>query len=100
MHQVYCFPNDFVYIRIAVGIPPATDEELRLESATPFSRCYMYDVNYTELMEQGIKRANLSWPIIQCKQGWTFNHTMIPYASIAAEVIKTALSLAMNHRRS
>ncbi|XP_011169083.1 carcinine transporter [Solenopsis invicta] len=72
--------------KIAVGIPPATDEELRLESATLFSRCYMYDVNYTELLEQGVRQANLSWPIIRCKQGWTFNHTMIPYASIAAEL--------------
>lgn len=75
--------------RIAIAIPPATKEELQLESATPFSRCYMYDVNFTELLDQGVREANLSWPTIQCKQGWTFNHTMIPYASIAAEVDKT-----------
>lgn len=49
----------------------------------------MYDVNYTELLAQGVRQADPSWPAVRCKQGWTFNHTMIPYASIAAEVIKT-----------
>lgn len=49
----------------------------------------MYNVNYTELLAQGVRKADPSWPAIRCKQGWTFNHTMIPYASIAAEVIKT-----------
>ncbi|XP_012062744.1 PREDICTED: organic cation transporter protein-like [Atta cephalotes] len=72
--------------KIAIGIPPATNEELKLESVTSFSRCYMYDVNYTELLEQGVRQANLSWPIVRCKQGWTFNHTMITYASIATEL--------------
>ncbi|XP_014474815.1 PREDICTED: organic cation transporter protein-like [Dinoponera quadriceps] len=71
---------------ISLAIPPATDEELRLETAMPFSRCNMYDVNYTELFERGVKQADPSWPTTRCKQGWTFNHTMIPYASIAAEL--------------
>lgn len=73
--------------RIAIAIPPATEEELLLESSTVFSRCYMYDVNYTELLAQGVRHSNLSWPRVRCKKGWTFNHTMVPYASIAAEVI-------------
>jgi len=49
----------------------------------------MYDVNYTELLEQGVREANKSWPMVGCRQGWIFNHTMIPYASIAAEVTET-----------
>ncbi|GAB1867835.1 Solute carrier family 22 member 3 [Camponotus japonicus] len=72
--------------KIALAIPPATQKELLLESATLFSRCYMYDVNYTELVEQGIRQADPSWPIISCNKGWNFNHTMIPYDSIAAEL--------------
>ncbi|KAH0945541.1 hypothetical protein HN011_010348 [Eciton burchellii] len=74
------------YEKIAIGIPPASEEELQLEGSTSFSRCYMYDVNYTELLEQGVREANKSWPMVGCRQGWIFNHTMIPYASIAAEL--------------
>ncbi|XP_029166153.1 carcinine transporter-like [Nylanderia fulva] len=72
--------------KIALSIPLATEEELQLEGATLFSRCYMYDVNYTELLSKGVRQADPSWPAIHCKQGWTFNHTMIPYASIAVEL--------------
>lgn len=46
----------------------------------------MYNVNYTEIMEKGIRKADPSWPIKSCQNGWTFNHTMIPYRSIAVEV--------------
>ncbi|XP_070168667.1 carcinine transporter isoform X2 [Polyergus mexicanus] len=72
--------------KIAIAIPPAMEEELLLESSMIFSRCYMYDVNYTDLLAQGVRHGNLSWPRVRCKQGWTFNHTMVPYASIAAEL--------------
>lgn len=64
----------------------ASGDELKMEGATPFSRCQMYDVNYTEILESGIRVANTSWAVTKCKNGWSFNYTNIPYASIAAEV--------------
>lgn len=72
--------------RINLSIPPASSEELKLEGATWFSRCNMYNVNYTEMLDKGIAKADPSWPVQPCQYGWTFNHTMIPYRSIAVEV--------------
>ncbi|KAG6802461.1 carcinine transporter [Apis mellifera caucasica] len=72
--------------KIAISIPTASTEELKQEGATSFSRCNMYNVNYTEIIEKGIRKADPSWPIKSCQNGWTFNHTMIPYRSIAVEL--------------
>lgn len=72
--------------KIALSIPPASSEELLAEGATSFSRCNMYNVNYTDILESGIREADPSWPIKPCQYGWTFNHTMIPYKSIAVEL--------------
>ncbi|XP_076673161.1 carcinine transporter isoform X2 [Andrena cerasifolii] len=72
--------------KIALSIPSATMEELRMEGATTFSRCSMYDVNYKEKLENGIRIADPSWPVKSCQHGWTFNLTMIPYKSIAVEL--------------
>ncbi|XP_076483406.1 carcinine transporter-like [Bombus vancouverensis nearcticus] len=71
---------------IALSMPPASSEELLAEGATSFSRCNMYNVNYTDILESGIREADPSWPIKPCQYGWTFNHTMIPYKSIAVEL--------------
>ncbi|XP_033336293.2 organic cation transporter protein [Megalopta genalis] len=72
--------------KIALSIPPASVEELKAEGATTFSRCKMYDVNYQDLLNQGVRNSDPSWPIKPCQNGWTFNHTMIPYKSIAVEL--------------
>ncbi|KAK2579265.1 hypothetical protein KPH14_008225 [Odynerus spinipes] len=84
--------------KIALSIPPPTSEELKLESSTSFSRCYMYNVSYNDILNEGITKADPSWPTIPCRNGWEFNYTMIPYASIAAELTwvceKTFLSSA------
>ncbi|XP_014600495.1 PREDICTED: organic cation transporter protein-like [Polistes canadensis] len=72
--------------RIALAIPPPTNEELKLESSTSFSRCFMYDVNYTDIFNKGIRKSDPNWPKIPCNNGWEYNYTMIPYASIAAEL--------------
>lgn len=72
--------------KIALSIPSATMEELKMEGATSFSRCSMYDVNYKEKLENGIRIADPSWPVKSCQHGWSFNLTMIPYKSIAVEL--------------
>lgn len=71
--------------KIALSIPPPTSEELKLESSTSFSRCYMYDVNYKDVLAEGVTNADPNWPTVPCRHGWEFNYTMIPYASIAVE---------------
>ncbi|XP_012276482.1 carcinine transporter [Orussus abietinus] len=72
--------------KIALSIPMASEEELKMEGATPFSKCQVYAVNFTELLEAGVRTADPSWPFRPCQHGWTFNYTMIPYASIAAQL--------------
>lgn len=46
----------------------------------------MYAVNYTELLTQGVKEADPSWPTVPCMNGWEFNYTDVPYETITSEV--------------
>ncbi|XP_033363124.1 carcinine transporter-like [Bombus vosnesenskii] len=46
----------------------------------------MYDVNYTEILLNGSHVPDLSWPTKDCQQGWEFNYTTVPYASVASEL--------------
>ncbi|XP_012268147.2 carcinine transporter-like isoform X2 [Athalia rosae] len=72
--------------KIALSVPMANIEELKIEGATPFSRCLMYDVNFTQLLQSNVTVADPSWTTTKCQHGWTYNYTNIPYASIAAEL--------------
>ncbi|XP_066602022.1 carcinine transporter-like [Prorops nasuta] len=72
--------------KIALSIPPANTEELKMEGATPFSKCVQYAVNFTDILDHGIREPDPSWPKISCQHGWSFDYTNIPYASIAAEL--------------
>ncbi|XP_014474814.1 PREDICTED: organic cation transporter protein-like isoform X3 [Dinoponera quadriceps] len=65
--------------RIALAIPTSDDEN-------GHSRCTMYDVNYTELLLNGIRQADPSWPTRGCTHGWEFNFTDIPYETVATEL--------------
>lgn len=63
----------------------------RLSLAIPigregYSRCSMYDVNYTEILSSGRNTADPSWPTKACRYGWEFNYTTVPYASVATEL--------------
>nr|XP_033191420.1 organic cation transporter-like protein [Bombus vancouverensis nearcticus] len=46
----------------------------------------MYDVNYTEILLNGSHVLDPSWPTKDCQQGWEFNYTTVPYASVASEL--------------
>lgn len=46
----------------------------------------MYDVNYTEILSKNVHEADASWPIQSCKFGYEFDHSEIPYTTIATEV--------------
>ncbi|XP_017797048.1 PREDICTED: organic cation transporter protein [Habropoda laboriosa] len=63
----------------------------RLSLAIPvnregYSRCSMYDVNYTEILLNGSHVPDPSWPTKACQHGWEFNYTSVPYATVATEL--------------
>ncbi|KAI5646424.1 sugar transporter domain-containing protein [Phthorimaea operculella] len=50
-----------------------------------YSQCRTYDVNWTEALSTGIQ-PDYSWNTIPCRNGWEFNKTEIPYATISSEM--------------
>ena len=65
--------------RLALGVPKS-------DEPGGYARCMQYDVNFTELLLKGVREADPSWPTVACRNGWQFNHSEVPYDSIAAEV--------------
>lgn len=53
-----------------------------------YSKCTMYDVNFTKLLENGIEIADPNWPTSKCKYGWEFDLDEIRYSTISTEVNK------------
>lgn len=51
-----------------------------------YSKCLMYDVNYTEILESGITEPDPTWPVTSCRHGWEYNFTDIPYETVATQV--------------
>ncbi|XP_015172217.1 PREDICTED: organic cation transporter protein isoform X2 [Polistes dominula] len=62
--------------RVALAIPIGKEG---------YSKCTMYDANYTEILSKGIKVNDPTWSIKKCQHGWEFNYTEIPYSTIATE---------------
>ncbi|XP_017071445.1 beta-alanine transporter isoform X1 [Drosophila eugracilis] len=65
-----------VEARLALSIPMTNGE---------YNNCYMYDVNYTEILAQGKVMADPKWPRVKCRHGWSYNFTEIPYSTVATE---------------
>lgn len=65
-------------IRLALGIPK--------EENGDSSKCSMYAVNFTNVMERGIETADPNWPRAPCKHGWEFDLNEIRYSTISTEV--------------
>ncbi|XP_016955514.1 organic cation transporter protein [Drosophila biarmipes] len=65
-----------VEARLAISIPMTNGE---------YNNCYMYDVNYTEVLAQGKVMADPKWPQVKCRHGWSYNFTEIPYSTVATE---------------
>lgn len=65
--------------RISLAIPPNEDK-------SGYDKCRMYAVNFTEMWDKGITQGDSSWPIVDCRHGWEFNYTDIPYSTIASEL--------------
>lgn len=47
----------------------------------------MYAVNFTQILADGIKKADPNWKIESCKTGWEFDAVELPYSTISTEVI-------------
>lgn len=76
------YTNNNLFFRKLLTIP----WKLNDENQTIFSQCEMYDTNFTNIINLNMTNLNSSWPIKKCDNGWTFDYTDVPYASISAEV--------------
>lgn len=81
----FCIHGIF-YCRIALTIPPARDGDEA--SSLGYSKCFMYSVNFTELIENGTVLGDPSWPTQRCQHGWEYNFTDIPYETVASQVLR------------
>lgn len=50
------------------------------------SQCSMYAVNFTQILADGVKKADPNWPIVPCNNGWEFDKDELPYPTISTEV--------------
>ncbi|XP_063217227.1 organic cation transporter protein [Bacillus rossius redtenbacheri] len=66
--------------RVALSIPPAAGP------GPGYERCWMFAVNYTEVLARGLNQSEPSWPRARCQHGWEFNFTEVPYPTIATEL--------------
>lgn len=73
----------FLPFRLALAIPIGHDG---------YSRCSMYDVNYTQILLNESHVPESSWPTKACQHGWEFNYTTVPYATVATEVRRNKYS--------
>lgn len=63
-----------------MAIPPSESDP------TAKDHCRMYAVNYTALLDTGVKEADPSWPIVSCLNGWEYAYDDVPYETISSEV--------------
>jgi hypothetical protein len=82
INAIHCF---FLNFRIFLAIPPN-------EGKSGHDKCRMYAVNFTEMWDKGITKGDPSWPVTDCRYGWEFNYTDIPYSTIASEVRQAKLT--------
>lgn len=50
----------------------------------------MYAVNFTQVLADGITKADRNWPIVPCPSGWEFDEKDLFYHTISSEVKKTS----------
>lgn len=52
----------------------------------------MYAVNFTQILADGIKKADPNWPVMPCNNGWEFDKEELPYSTISTEVMQFNLN--------
>ncbi|PZC70816.1 hypothetical protein B5X24_HaOG214833 [Helicoverpa armigera] len=50
-----------------------------------YDKCSVYDVNWTEVLQNGTLHPNPEWGVRKCENRWEFNYTDVPYESIASQ---------------
>ncbi|XP_028178927.1 carcinine transporter-like isoform X1 [Ostrinia furnacalis] len=55
-------------------------------SASGYDKCIVYDVDWTKLLQDGIREPNAKWPTRKCEEKWEFNFTDVPYETIASQL--------------
>lgn len=80
----YYIPYTLFCFRLSLAIP--LDRE-------GYSRCSMYDVNYTLILLNESYVPNPLWPTKTCQHGWEFNYSDVPYATVATEVRQEIFNL-------
>lgn len=51
-----------------------------------YSRCQMYEANWSNILADGIRKPDPSWNVIPCQNGWEFDTTDIPYPTISSDL--------------
>lgn len=76
----------YILFSLSLGIPADGS------NGNGHSRCSMYAVNFTQILADGITKADPNWPIVSCQQGWEFDKNELPYPTISSEVNNIILS--------
>nr|XP_029729164.1 organic cation transporter protein [Aedes albopictus] len=72
--------------RRALAIPIQYEHGTEFDDGiASYSKCSMYAVNYTEVLANNIRKADPTWPIQSCKNGWEYNFTDVPYRTAATD---------------
>lgn len=50
-----------------------------------YSKCEVYDVDWSKLLQDGVRQPNSKWPTKKCQNKWEFNYTDVPYETIATQ---------------
>ena len=56
-----------------------------LGTSTSYDSCRMYDVDYAQVIEQGLKPES-SWTTVPCRNGWDYDYEQTRYPTIVSEV--------------
>ncbi|KAI5638920.1 sugar transporter domain-containing protein [Phthorimaea operculella] len=65
--------------RRSLSIPPAVGHG-------GFDKCMVYDVNWTEVLQNGVQQPDAKWPVKKCAGTWEYNFTDVPYETIATQL--------------
>lgn len=72
-----CLQNFILRFRLSLAIPREGDG---------YKNCEMYAVNFTEMIANGVVKADPKWPTKPCENGWEYSFSEIPYSTIATEL--------------